>query len=1041
MRSLLAALFVLITTQSAQTQCIQFPVGVGPEEACAFGVFPDSPILVRLGDSIPLPELRFVNETDRDMDFTIEWSRLSAPTFGPIVIEQVTLPPRTEMNLPDAAIETRDLLQIGSAQVAIGWFVVGGDYEATVERSNIEVVGLPTGDLADLVQVPVRLCALENSPLAGGVEPGGLVGGQPLVEWLQEATAAWLAQAHILFRPAFAPNGIPVIQDTETFLTGIEQVGDIDVATTFEAKATALECEAAWASHYPSQRGLIANSARNLVMNGGDAVALAVAAGPPLALRVQQDSPLTGRRGDDLCGHPRDLTVDDVTSQFAVVIDPASFREGDRNVVLAHELGHTLLLDHGNGLDDNGDGLESPLDGRRRFDVHCDPQGSVDTGSGRGRPVEDVNAGAQNDGLMRPSISSDTLLRPLQIEQGREVAKLYPGAIFEDGVVQAGTIVRSQPLCGTKAPCGLSNALSIVRSQVAIAPPNGVASISQTLFGPLLPNADARYLSFLDLDENSNTGCDPADLGLPTRLTGLELIGELQLSPGPNLPITTGKLWSCQAGSWQSEPGAEVAVYDQSESELGGSLFAILSLRIDPALLQGSRSMRMQTVAEGARGLVDRLPKRDPAVGATIDLAPPALPQCEVASLIVPPGGAIGLSTGGFTPNVDVVVLAGGEEVARGTTDANGDVSLDFFMPANSDSGPAAITLLSAAGSASAVCTLIVAGSPVTPATTANLSPAPSRAGWNNEDVRVNLVALAGNRGVGEIRYGAIGAEPIPPTSVSGDTASVALSTDGTTSLSYGAVDSGGVAETPRRLKIKIDTVAPTISGIATPSANAFGWNNSEVTVRFHCGDSLSGLWFCTPPTIFGSEGANQSVLGEAQDLATNSASVTVGGVSIDQTSPVVAYSGNNGTYGLLDDVEIRCDASDALSGVATSSCQDVAGSAYTFSPDENRFHAEAIDRAGNRSVATTRFEVLPTHDDLCQLGERFLSKPQGKPWIASLLGKALCRKLAWAKWQQLQGRDRWAARGIESFVFLAWVASYLTHEQRSYLIAWAQHL
>ena len=37
-------------------------------------------------------------------------------------------------------------------------------------------------------------------------------------------------------------------------------------------------------------------------------------------------------------------------------------------LTLAHELGHAMLLGHGNGLDDNHDGLLPPTTGIRRFD-------------------------------------------------------------------------------------------------------------------------------------------------------------------------------------------------------------------------------------------------------------------------------------------------------------------------------------------------------------------------------------------------------------------------------------------------------------------------------------------------------------------------------------------------------------------------------------------------------------------------------------------------------------------------------------------------
>ena len=42
---------------------------------------------------------------------------------------------------------------------------------------------------------------------------------------------------------------------------------------------------------------------------------------------------------------------------------------------------------------------------------------------------------------------------------------------------------------------------------------------------------------------------------------------------------------------------------------------------------------------------------------------------------------------------------------------------------------------------------------------------------------------------------------------------------------------------------------APTLGGSQTPVANGNGWNNTDVTVTFTCGDALSGIATCTAPT------------------------------------------------------------------------------------------------------------------------------------------------------------------------------------------------
>jgi hypothetical protein len=658
--------------------------------------------------------------------------------------------------------------------------------------------------------------------------------------------------------------------------------------------------------------------------------------------------------------------------------------------------------------------------------------------------VEDHNAGAVSDSLMRPDPISDTLLRPLQIEQGREVAKLYPGALFADGIDPAGALVRRQPLCGVGEPgCGLPEELSLMRAQVAIAPRTEVTSISHKVFGPLGPDANVRYASFLDLDANSGTGCDPVDLGFPTAFAGVELVSELQLTPGAELPTAAGRVWSCQSDGWQSESTSDVIAYNQTEAELGGSLFAILSLRLDPALLGGSTLMRMQAIAEGENGLVDRLPVSDPAVGETIELEPPPLPQCEVNRPIVPPGGTTVLSTGGFAAHSQLVVLIHGEEVARDAADASGNLNLDIPIPAGADGGLAPITVLNSGGSASSACALIVEGDPVTPATVGSLSPAPSRAGWNDGNVSVSLVATPAANPIAEIHYSATGAESIPATTAQGDTATVDLSIEGTTVLSFFAIDSAGVAEGPQLADVRIDVTAPTISGSASPSPNGFGWNNADVTVSFSCSDAPSGLWFCTGPTVLGEDGADQSVTGEAEDLAMNTTSATVDGIDIDKTAPTVTYTNNAGSYGILEQVDLQCTAFDALSGVLSTTCMDVIGPAYEFVPGTNTVSAQATDRADNVGYGSASFEVAATFDDLCVLSRQFIALTNPNPPKAMRLGKSLCAKLEDAEAFDAAGKLKQKRQKIADFIkqLASNTPNFFTEAQRETLTLWAHTL
>jgi Tol biopolymer transport system component len=82
-----------------------------------------------------------------------------------------------------------------------------------------------------------------------------------------------------------------------------------------------------------------------------------------------------------------------------------------------------------------------------------------------------------------------------------------------------------------------------------------------------------------------------------------------------------------------------------------------------------------------------------------------------------------------------------------------------------------------------------------------------------------------------------------------------------------------------------------------------------------------------------------------------------------DTTPPLVEYVGNVGHYTVGDDLDITCAASDLESGIASTTCQDITGPAYSFEIGVNEYSAEAVDVAGNVGMAQTSFtvEVTPT--------------------------------------------------------------------------------
>jgi hypothetical protein len=173
------------------------------------------------------------------------------------------------------------------------------------------------------------------------------------------------------------------------------------------------------------------------------------------------------------------------------------------------------------------------------------------------------------------------------------------------------------------------------------------------------------------------------------------------------------------------------------------------------------------------------------------------------------------------------------------------------------------------------------------------------------------------------------------------------------------------------------------------------------VVVTFACSDALSGVASCAAPVTVSTEGANQQVTGTAVDRADNAASATVTGISIDKTAPAVTYSGNAGTYTVDQTVSITCAATDGLSGIKSTTCQNVTGPASSFALGANTFSATATDRAGNVGAGSVTFTVVANPAGVSKLTTQFI---QSSPKYQALTPqqKAAVDQLSAAAAQQL---------------------------------------
>jgi hypothetical protein len=207
------------------------------------------------------------------------------------------------------------------------------------------------------------------------------------------------------------------------------------------------------------------------------------------------------------------------------------------------------------------------------------------------------------------------------------------------------------------------------------------------------------------------------------------------------------------------------------------------------------------------------------------------------------------------------------------------------------------------------------------------------------------------------------------------------------------------------------DTTPPTIVGSRSPGANVHGWNNTDVTASFVCDDAESGIVSCTAPVTLSGEGANQSVTGTAVNGVGLSASATVSSINIDKTAPTVSFGGT-GTYEVSDTVNVTCSANDTLSGIASSTCSDVSGAAYSFGAGTHAVSASATDKADNVGNGSGSFTVVVTTEGLCELFGQFSS--------SKLMTKLVCAKLGSIQ-HDLDHGKHWLAK-IKIFALRFWL-------------------
>ncbi len=229
------------------------------------------------------------------------------------------------------------------------------------------------------------------------------------------------------------------------------------------------------------------------------------------------------------------------------------------------------------------------------------------------------------------------------------------------------------------------------------------------------------------------------------------------------------------------------------------------------------------------------------------------------------------------------------------------------------------------------------------PVIAVSLGGTPGAAGWYTGGVTVTFACTDAGSGIAE--------DTVPDVTLTTEGGAQSVTSTGAcTDRAGNAADAITVAD------INIDMTAPTAtSSIASGTLGADGWYTSDVTVSTTGADDVSEPVVCTADqtqTADTTEVTLESSCTNAAGLTTAAKAITV---KVDKTAPVLAPQLSTEEVDQHASVTVSPNATDAMSGVATSSC----GAVDTSSVGTHTVDCTATDAAGNASTATLEYEVV----------------------------------------------------------------------------------
>jgi hypothetical protein len=568
----------------------------------------------------------------------------------------------------------------GQSTITITFSVMDlGDsiYDTTVFLDNFRFSAGPGLSPLAQMRIPVRWCAITGAP--SQINPG-VVGEASLkdVLWRRHERVTdniYQPQARITLRSGATASlpSFPVITDLN--VSAGSQPGDVldlNFDGGAEWRATINACRQAWRAAAPTVTGLTAVHIRRFVNAAGAPTGLLGLGGLPTLSNAASQM----QRGD------------------AMVIDNAYLLPGSPlqvfgpdpvDKLLGHELAHGVATWHGDGVDNDNDGV---LDGPPHL-----YEGDILNGPN----------------LMQYRMDGITITAA-QAEQMRTQAFLHIPDREVEGAANALTAAASTviPLGNTgidtlgDVPAGMEFA-DVNEFGAAIDPTLG-ATYFFTNFNGVLPNDLTGLMVFFlaDTDNNAATGGNPSAIGsgFPD-VSGIEMAIKATVNVSNGAATATAEVFQFETSFGQfvalNDPGIGATVTkdllslltadpdDHAEIVVSNGV----SVKIPTSLLDPPIGMQigLQVQTKTSTG--------DVIDGATTQLTfeTEVFPSCQVTLAVAAPGDAVSIQVMGLPADSPIHALLGADEVATGVTDGVGNATVPFTIPSDAAVGDRLVTV------------------------------------------------------------------------------------------------------------------------------------------------------------------------------------------------------------------------------------------------------------------------------------------------------------------------------------------------------------